>query len=147
MRLVRETIDVAALLARVADRGRGAAVLFLGTVRDRHDGRTVTGIDYTAYEPMAERVLAAIERELEAGHADLAVALVHRLGELTVGEASIAIAAASPRRDAAFAAARHALERVKREAPIWKLERYADGATAWREEEPLNAAGEKPPGG
>jgi len=137
VRLVREPIDAAALLTRVAGRGRGAAVLFLGTVRDRHAGREVVAIDYSAYEPMAERVLEAIERELEAAHDGLAVALVHRLGGLLVGEASIAIAAASPRRDAAFAAARAALERVKREAPIWKLERYADGTSSWREEETL----------
>ena len=150
MRLVREPIDTAALLARVAGRGRGATVLFLGTVRDRGPkaaGREVVAIDYSAYEPMSERVLEAIERDLAAEHDGLVVALVHRLGTLDVGEASIAIAAASPRRDAAFAAARAALERVKREAPIWKLERYADGSTAWREEEPLGAAGETLSGG
>jgi molybdopterin synthase catalytic subunit len=150
VRLVREPIDAAALVARVAAAGRGATVLFLGTVRD-HDpraaGRAVVGIDYSAYEPMAERVLASIERQLAAGHDGLAVGVVHRLGALAVGEASIAIAAASPRRDAAFAAARRALERVKREAPIWKLERYVDGSTAWREEEPLGAAGETPSDG
>jgi molybdopterin synthase catalytic subunit len=88
---------------------------------------------------MAERVLGAIERELAAEADDLAVRVVHRLGELAAGEASIVIAAASPRRDAAFAAARRALERVKREAPIWKHERYADGTSSWREEEPLAA--------
>ena len=133
MHLTRSPIDAAALLAEVAARGRGATVLFLGTVRDRQAGRAVAGIDYAAYEPMAERVLAAIERELDAGGEGLALRIVHRLGALAVGEASIAIAAAAPRRDAAFAAARRALERVKREAPIWKLERYADGGSAWRE--------------
>jgi molybdopterin synthase catalytic subunit len=90
---------------------------------------------------MAEATLARIERELAAEHPELAVRIVHRLGALAAGEASIAIAAASPRRDAAFAAARRALERVKREAPIWKLERYADGGESWREEEPLAAPG------
>lgn len=150
MRLVRDPIDAGAHLARVAGRGRGAAVLFVGTVRDsdpKAAGREVVSIDYSAYEAMAGRVLAAIERELEAEHVELAVALVHRLGELSVGVASNAIAAASPRRDAAFAAARRALERVKREAPIWKLERYADGAAAWREEEPLGATRDASPSG
>ena len=135
--LVRAPIETAALLQEVAARGRGAAVLFLGTVRDAHGGREVSGIDYSGYEAMAEAKLAAIERELEAAAPVLAVRIVHRLGSLAVGDASIAIAAASPRRDAAFDAARRALERVKRECPIWKLERYADGSTAWREEEPL----------
>jgi molybdopterin synthase catalytic subunit len=135
--LTREPLDAARLAAEVASPARGAAVLFVGSVRDRHDGRVVVGIDYSGYEAMAERTLATIERELAAEHDGLAVRIVHRLGALAAGEASIVIAAASPRRDAAFAAARRALERVKREAPIWKLERYGDGGTAWREEEPL----------
>jgi molybdopterin synthase catalytic subunit len=137
--LTDRPIDTATLLAEVAARSRGAAVLFLGTVRDRHAGREVSGIAYSAYESMAARILAAIERELESEASDLAVRIVHRLGEIAAGEASIAIAAASPRRDAAFTAARQALERVKREAPIWKLERYTDGTEGWREEEPLAA--------
>jgi len=135
--LTDRPLDPTPLLAAVGARSRGATVLFLGTVRDRHEGREVIGIDYSAYPAMAERVLAAIERELEAEHAGLALRIVHRTGELAAGEASIAIAAAAPRRDAAFAAARRALERVKREAPIWKLERYGDGGSVWREEEPL----------
>lgn len=137
MALTRAPLDPARLLAEVAARSRGATALFVGTVRDRHEGRAVVGIDYSAYEPMAERVLATIERELEAEAPDLAVRIVHRLGALAAGEASIAIAVASPRRDAAFVAARRALERVKREAPIWKRERYEDGSAGWREEEAL----------
>jgi len=135
--LTNAPLDPGPLLAEVAAATRGATVLFLGTVRDHHAGRAVVGIDYSAYAAMAEKVLAAIERDLAAEHAGVAVRIVHRLGALDAGEASIAIAAAAPRRDAAFAAARRALERVKHEAPIWKLERYADGSTSWREEEPL----------
>ena len=131
MYLTREPLDVARLAAEVASRERGAAVIFVGTVRDAHGGRRVVGIDYSGYEAMAERTLAAIERALAAEHPGLALRIVHRLGALAVGEASIVIAAASPRRDAAFHAARRALERVKREAPIWKLERYDDGDAAW----------------
>lgn len=135
--IVETPIDAAALLAAVAAPSRGAQVLFVGAVRDRHEGRAVTGIRYDCYRAMAERVLAAIAAELEREHGGLAVAIVHRVGELAAGEASIAIACAAPRRDAAFLAARRALERVKREAPIWKLERYGDGDSAWRLEEPL----------
>jgi molybdopterin synthase catalytic subunit len=137
VRLSDQPLDPAALLAEVADGARGASALFVGTVRDAHAGRRVVGIDYSAYAAMAERVLERIERELAAEHPGLALRILHRTGALGVGEASIAIAAAAPRREAAFAAARAALERVKREAPIWKLERYADGTTSWREEEPL----------
>ena len=137
MRLHERPLDPAALLAAVGGPGRGATALFVGTVRNEHLGRAVSGIDYAAYAPMAERALERIERELAAAHAGLALRIEHRLGPLAVGEASIAIAASAPRRDAAFAAARAALERVKREAPIWKRERYADGGASWREEEPL----------
>jgi molybdopterin synthase catalytic subunit len=136
-RLTRQPIDAAAALAAVASRSAGASVLFLGTVRDAQAGRAVTGIDYSAYEAMAERAIARIESELETATPGLRVAIVHRLGALAVGEASVAIAASSPRRAAAQEAARVALERVKREVAIWKRERYADGTTAWREEEPL----------
>ena len=117
-RLTRAPLDPAAALAVVAHPSAGASTLFVGTVRERHAGREVEGIDYSAYEAMAERVLARIEAELEAETPGLRVAIVHRLGALAVGEASIAIAASSPRREAAQAAAKIALERVKREAPI-----------------------------
>lgn len=136
-------IDVAALLAAVTDPACGAAVLFLGNVRDAHGGRAVAGIFYDGYRPMAEAVLQRLGEELESTHG-VRLAIVHRLGELAVGETSVAIAAASPRRDAAFAATRAALERLKKELPVWKLERYADGTSAWREEErlaPREAAG------
>ena len=136
-RLTHERIDPAAALAAVASPAAGASVLFLGSVRDRHDGREVVGIDYSGYEPMAERALERIEAELAAATPGLQVAIVHRLGALLVGESSVAIAASSPRRAAAQEAARTALERVKREVPIWKRERYADGSSAWREEEEL----------
>jgi len=138
-RLLREPLDAALALAAIASPSAGATVLFLGTVREMHAARAVVGIDYSGYEPMAESALARIEAELEAATPGLRVAIVHRLGLLGVGEASIAIAASSPHRAAAQEAARIALERVKREVPIWKRELYADGTSTWREEEPLAA--------
>lgn len=135
--LVDGPIDVAAVERRVAGPGRGAVLLFLGTVRNHHAGRPVAGLTYSAYRPMAEETLARIVAELEAVGEDLRLGIVHRLGEVPVGEASVAIAAASPHRVAAYDASRLALERLKREVPIWKRERYADGEAAWREEEPL----------
>jgi molybdopterin synthase catalytic subunit len=112
-------------------------VVFLGTVRDHSQGRSVTGIEYTAYERLAEARLGAIVADLERQHAGLRVAIVHRLGHLTVGEISIAIVTAAAHREGAYEANRAALERVKREVPIWKDERYDDGTRAWREVEPL----------
>ncbi len=135
--LVDRPLDLAALLATIADPACGAQAVFAGTVRNRNDGREVVAIDYSAYTTMAASVLERISTELEAAQPGLRVAIVHRLGRLAVGEASIVIAATSPRRDAALNAIRAALERVKTEAPIWKLEIYADGESSWREIEPL----------
>lgn len=135
--LVDEPIDVAAVSARVGDASHGAVVVFVGAVRDQHQGRAVAGIGYHAYRPMAERVLAELVAEQEASVPGIAAAVVHRLGELVPGEASVVIAVASPRRDAAFDGARRLLERLKAEVPIWKREHYADGSSAWREEEVL----------
>lgn len=135
--ITEQPIDATALTAAVHGAGRGAVVLFLGTVRDHHDGRPVAGIAYSGYRPMAERRLRRIIETLEGEHEDLRVAIVHRLGEMTVGEASVAIATASPHRAAAYEASRVALERLKAEVPIWKRERYADGEVRWREEEAL----------
>ena len=124
-------------MANVAAPSRGAIVTFLGTVRDSHDGRPVKAIEYTAYEELAERTLDRIVRELGQSGPDLALAIEHRLGLVTAGEASVAIVTAAPHRDAAYAANRTALERLKREVPIWKCELYADGSRVWREVESL----------
>jgi molybdopterin synthase catalytic subunit len=130
-------IDSAAVTDAVASPTRGAVLLFLGTVRNHHGGRAVERLTYSAYRSMAEERLRTIVRELEAEGDDLALAIVHRLGEVPAGEASVAIAAASPHRAAAYEASRRALERLKKEVPIWKRERYAGGEEAWREEEKL----------
>ena len=138
--ITEQPIDTAALTAAVSGAGRGAVVLFLGTVRDHHEGRPVQGIVYSGYHPMAESRLRRIIETLEGERENLRVAIVHRLGEMTIGETSVAIAAASPHRAAAYEASRVALERLKAEVPIWKRERYADGEVRWREEEALVGA-------
>ncbi len=103
-------------------------------------GRAVARLTYSAYRPMALAALGRIAAELEGGEAGLRGAIVHRLGEVGVGEPSVAIATAAPHRAAAYEANRRALERLKAEVPIWKREHYADGEAVWREEEPLAAA-------
>jgi molybdopterin synthase catalytic subunit len=130
-------LDVTAVAAAVSGAANGAVVLFIGTVRDSHQGRAVTGITYSAYDTMAAARLERIAVELEADTEGLRVAIVHRLGHLTVGEASVVIATSSPHRDTAYVGNRLALERLKREVPIWKREHYADGGAAWREVERL----------
>ncbi len=136
-----EPIGVASVERSVAGAGRGAVLLFLGTVRDHHRGRAVDRLTYSAYRPMAEQILERIAGELESGSEGLRVAIVHRLGVVPVGEASVVIATASAHRAAAYDASREALERLKREVPIWKREHYADGEAVWREEEPLAPQG------
>jgi molybdopterin synthase catalytic subunit len=138
-------LDLPALLGRAlapadrTDHPKGALVVFVGTVRDRQEGRPVAEIVYSAYRPLAETVLGRIESELEAEHAGLQLRIAHRLGAVAAGEPSVAILATAPHRAAAYAASRRALERLKAEAPIWKRERYTDGESRWREEEPLRA--------
>ena len=138
--LTTSPLDVAGMLSAVAAPDCGAMAVFVGTVRNHHEGREVVAIDYSAYEAMAAKTLEQIAAELAEATPGLRLLLRHRLGRIAVGEASIAIVAASARREAALTAIRTALERVKSEAPIWKLEIYADGSERWREEEPLAPA-------
>ena len=138
--LVDAPIDIAAVEGAVAGPRSGAVLLFLGTVRDHHRGRRVERLTYTAYRAMAEPQLGRIVDDLEAA-GEVRAAIVHRLGEVPVGEASVVIAVASPHREAAYDASRTALERLKREVPIWKREHYADGESVWREEERLSEEG------
>lgn len=133
-------IDTDAVVAMVAGPGRGAVLVFLGMVRDSHGGRGVEKLAYSAYRKMALEGLQRIVADLEASSPGLRAAIVHRLGEVPVGEASVVIAVASPHRAAAYEANRTALERLKAEIPIWKREHYTEGPAVWREEEPLTAA-------
>lgn len=137
--IIHEPIDSERVVASVASPDCGAVVVFHGTVRNHHQGRPVARLTYSAYPTMAEARLRQIVADLEAASPGLRAAIVHRLGEVPVGEASVVIAVASPHRAAAYEASRTALERLKAEVPIWKQERYADGETVWREEEPLTA--------
>jgi molybdopterin synthase catalytic subunit len=131
--ITREPLDVAALLARVRSDSDGALILFVGVVRDHDTGRAVQGLRYEAYEEMARGKIETICSEVQARYEIGDVAVVHRTGELVVGEASVVISVAAPHRDAAYRASREIIERLKREVPIWKQERYADGGVAWLE--------------
>ena len=125
--LTDDPIDAPSLVKRVMRPSDGAYVLFEGVVRDHHEGKAVESIFYDAYRPMAEKEIDTIVREVEAQFPDVALALLHRLGHLTVGESSIAIVAASPHRAEAFAACRMVIDRVKETVPIWKKERGPGG--------------------
>jgi molybdopterin synthase catalytic subunit/sulfur carrier protein ThiS len=135
--LRRGPLDVDAVRGRISDSSFGAVLLFLGCVRSTHEGSSVTHLTYEAYEPMAEAALATICSEITDCHSGLRLDIVHRLGDVPAGEPSVVIAAASPHRGEAYEASRKALERLKREVPIWKREHFADGTATWREVEPL----------
>jgi molybdopterin synthase catalytic subunit len=130
MFLTTSPIDLASLLleARASD---GALCLFVGVVRDENDGRTTVAIQYEAYGAMAESEMARIAEGLEREFPDTRVRIVHRVGRLSVGEASVAIAAVSPHRAEAFAACRAAIDRIKTTVPIWKKEFHPDGSSDW----------------
>lgn len=125
--LTDHPIDPRALVESVTRRSDGAYVLFEGVVRDHHEGKAVESIFYDAYRPMAEKEIEAIVREVQTQFPDVALAVVHRLGHLVVGDASIAIVAASPHRAESFAACRLVIDRIKETVPIWKKERGPDG--------------------
>jgi len=110
----------------------GAVVTFLGLVRNHNQGRRVRYLEYDAYEPLALKSFERIAAEARARWPGVRLALHHRIGRLEIGEASVAIAAASPHRGNAYAACRYAIERVKQIAPIWKKE-YFDGGDVWIE--------------
>ena len=131
VRLVREPLSADALLASVASDAHGAAALFLGTVRDVNGGRPVSGLEYSAYEPMAEREMARIVDEARAAFGVERIALEHRLGALALGEVSVGIAVAHAHRAPALDAMRFVIEELKRRVPIWKREHYLDGTREW----------------
>jgi len=125
-------LDAAAAAASVARDGDGALATFIGLVRELNAGRRVRWLDYEAYAPLALKAFERIGAEAAARWPDARIAIHHRTGRLAIGEASVAIAAASPHRADAFAACRYAIERVKQIAPIGKRE-YFEGGDVWIE--------------
>ena len=127
--LTEGPIDVAALEASVAGSGHGAVVTFVGRARDRaDDGREVVELEYEAYAAMASAVLDEIAEQAEARWPQSAVAVVHRVGLVPIGEAAVAIVAAAPHRSEAYEANRFVIEGIKDRLPIWKRERFLDGS-------------------
>jgi molybdopterin synthase catalytic subunit len=112
--------------------GCGAVCTFLGIVRATHKGRRVRYLEYEAFEPLALRAFERIAEEIGVEWPDARVAIHHRIGRLAVGEASVAIAAATSHRAQAFQVCRYAIERIKQIAPIWKHEFFDEG-DAWVE--------------
>lgn len=131
IQLTNDPIDSARLTESVRRPGCGAVVTFLGTVRDLTGEAVTVALEYDAYRPMAEKILAEIEAEVRGRWPVGDLTLVHRLGRLDVGEISVAVAVSCPHRAQAFDACRHAIDRLKELVPIWKKDHTPDGISAW----------------
>lgn len=138
-RIVEDPLEPEGVRARVGAEEDGAVLLFLGVVRNHADGRAVEGLRYDAYLEMAREVLEAIAQEAHEILGTGRVAVEHRVGALTVGEPSVAIAVSSPHRAEAYEASRYVIEEIKKRLPIWKKEHFTGGYEAWAE-------GTEPPG-
>ncbi|WP_083559054.1 molybdenum cofactor biosynthesis protein MoaE [Oceanococcus atlanticus] len=139
MHLTHNAIALEPLLASTSN-ACGASLLFTGTVREHNEGRPVNGMRYTAHEPLAEKALAEICREAEQQFAVATCHIVHRLGELRLGDISVAIVVHSAHRAAAYEASRFAIEALKARVPIFKQEFYTDGDARYLDGQTLDAA-------
>ena len=129
--LTQDTIDTDAVLESVASTKAGAVVLFLGTTREFTAGRQTASLDYESYGEMAQRKMAELEAEARQRWSLIEVTLVHRLGHVGLGEASVAIAVSSPHRGDAFTAGQWLIDTLKEIVPIWKKENWSDGTSEW----------------
>jgi MoaE-MoaD fusion protein len=139
--LTRAPIDTRAIIARIITGAEGALVTFEGVVRNNTRGRATLCLDYEGYESMALKTMAELGREIAGAHGIGRIAMVHRLGRMLIGEASVAVIVSSPHRRAAFDAALEGINRLKKTVPIWKKEHFADGEVwvegEWDESLPL----------
>ena len=129
-RLTADPIDVAAVIAEVADDHAGAVATFLGTTRVHSRGRSVLYLEYEAYEGMAEKVMEEIANTLRERYELCRVAITHRIGRVGIGETSVAVAVSAPHREHALAACKEAIDTLKVDVPLWKKEVY-EGGEEW----------------
>jgi molybdopterin synthase catalytic subunit len=128
---LRDTpLSVDEVLAAVADPGAGGTAMFIGTVRDEDHRRAVTGLGYSAHPQAVDRLRVVMEK-IVADYDVRAIAAVHRVGDLEVGDLAVVVAAACPHRDQAFTACRTLIDELKAEVPIWKNQVFADGGSEW----------------
>lgn len=126
-KLVDRPLRLEEVVQAVGGVSQGGVVTFTGVVRDNTRGRTVAGLEYEAYAPMAERKLEQIAHEAQSQWPGVRLAVMHRVGKLAPGEAAVVIAASAPHRKEAFRACEYTIDRLKQDVPIWKKERYSDG--------------------
>jgi molybdopterin synthase catalytic subunit len=131
--VTHQPIDLTALLAGVSGSGRGGTAAFLGTVRNAQEDGPVASIEYSGYPEMIEAEGDRIVEEASTRWPEAKLAIQHRLGDIALGDASIAVVAAAPHRNQAFEVCRFGIEEAKRRLPVWKKETFTDGERAWRE--------------
>lgn len=125
--LTHQVIDQTALEQRMLQGHDGAVLTFAGVVRNNSKGRKTRYLDYECYEPMAIDVMTRLGREIAGKYAVSRIGMIHRLGRMEIGEASVVIVLASPHRKAAYDASLEAINRLKKIVPIWKKEYFEDG--------------------
>jgi molybdopterin synthase catalytic subunit len=128
--VVHEVISVRDVEALVADRSAGAVVAFSGDVRDHDHGRPVDRLEYEGH-PTAGAVLAAVAREVAARHDVIAIAVLHRVGPLRIGESALVAAVSAAHRQEAFAACADLVDETKHRLPVWKHQVFSDGTDEW----------------
>ncbi|MEU5868710.1 MULTISPECIES: molybdenum cofactor biosynthesis protein MoaE [unclassified Nonomuraea] len=128
---IRDTpLSVDEVLAAVEDHAAGGTAIFIGTVREQDHGKPVTRLSYSAH-PSAPDELRRVAEKVAADFPVTAIAAVHRVGDLGLGDTAVIVAVASPHRDEAFKASRRLIDDLKSEVPIWKHQVFADGETEW----------------
>ncbi|MFD0901169.1 molybdenum cofactor biosynthesis protein MoaE [Actinomadura sediminis] len=128
---VRETpLSVDEVFGAVGDPAAGGTALFVGTVRDHDHARAVSALSYSAH-PTVERELRAVMEKVAADHPVRALAALHRVGDLQIGDLAVVVAASCPHRAEAFDACRRLIDDLKAQVPIWKHQTFADGGDEW----------------
>lgn len=130
-RITDKPIPIQELENEFHDPSCGAFITFVGKVRNHHEGKKVTSLEYEAYIPMAEKIFDAIRREAIDQFGVKKLTIIHRAGHLQIGDIAVWVGVEAAHRDEAFVACRYAIDELKKRAPIWKKEYYEEGESQW----------------
>ena len=136
-KITEKPINPSEILHAVEDDAAGGTVLFLGTIRNRNEGRAVESLEYEVYKEMAEKRMTELEKAVVEKWPIKKIAMVHRYGRLRIGEVSVAVAVSSEHRAEAFEAGKFAIDTIKRTLPLWKKEKLKSGEEAWTKGESI----------
>ena len=129
--ITTKPIPVAQLTEQLENPSCGGIVIVVGKVRNHHEGKKVIGLTYEAYQPMAEKIFLKIAAEATKKFGVIQVKIVHRVGQLQIGDVAVWVGVEAPHRAAAFGACQYAIDELKTRAPIWKKEHYQDAESQW----------------